>query len=507
MSLLRYCLLLIFSIVALSLNAQNFNRPIPLGDFYNYEFVIYDSTDFGYYFTTPLTMLPSSGKAVKPRIALLDKHGYFIWYSTSNTLRFFNFQYHPENNLMSCYFQNNPHGFHFLDSTFQIVDSYSQIDGLYVNPHEFQVLPNGNVALTLYQDSIMDLSAYTIAGVQASATTKVIGDMLIELDAAKNIVFRWSTFDDIYPTEAYDVYGYYANGYDYTHANAVAEDTDGHFLICFRHLDAVYKINRNTAEVMWRLGGKSNDFTFVNDNGFSAQHDFRAHADGSYSLFDNGFPSPNECRAVSYILDTVNWTATKIWEYKPDPAFPALLMGNHQVTDDLNHMINYGTSRRPFPSAEFVDNAGNFVSQIFWQDSILSYRVLIQKVPFQLPRPVVTCTLSTDALILSAPQGFQQYKWSTGETTQHITVSDTGGVYQVWVNYGLGMLGSEPFFINDAYNCEPMTVNEYNVLIPKGDYIIYDMLGRQILKPQKGQIYIYRYQNGFVELKYITNDW
>jgi len=500
-------LTLFFSLsFSLSINCQNFNRPVPPGVVINYEFVQYDTTDYGFYLTTPLSMLTSKKILPKPRMALLDKNGYLTWFSLGTSFRHYNFQYHPDTNLFSCYYQNDPLGYLMLDSAFNFVDTFNIIDGLYVNPHDFLILKNGNIALILYKDSIMDLSAYTFNGVQGSATTKVIGDILIEIDKNRNIVFRWSSFDHIPHTEAYEEYGYYANGYDYTHSNAIAEDYDGNFLVSFRHLNSIFKIDRTSGNIIWRLGGKFNNFTFINDIGFSGQHDIRSYPDGSYSTFDNAATTTNECRAIRYLIDTMNWTATKIWEHKPNPPFPALLMGNYQITPDSNHLINYGTTRRPYPTFNFFDNQGNIISEVFFQDSTSSYRTFIFKLPFEFPRPAIACTLATNALKLIAPPGFQSYLWSTGETTQEITVSDTGGVYQVWVNYGVGMLGSHPFFVNDSNNCAPMSINEYELLKPEGDYEIFDLLGRKTRQPLKGHIYIYRYQNGYSELKYYMMD-
>ena len=67
-----------------------------------------------------------------------------------------------------------------MDSTFQIKDTTSVYNGFYINPHEFQILSNGNIIYTAYIDSIMDLSAYTFNGDQGSATTNVQGDMIFE---------------------------------------------------------------------------------------------------------------------------------------------------------------------------------------------------------------------------------------------------------------------------------------------------------------------------------------
>ena len=39
------------------------------------------------------------------------------------------------------------------------------------------------------------------------------------------------------------------------------ESLRGHLLISSRHMDEVTKIDRQTGEIIWRLGGKNNDFT------------------------------------------------------------------------------------------------------------------------------------------------------------------------------------------------------------------------------------------------------
>jgi len=467
---------------------------------YPYEFVQYDTTDYGYYFATPFSLLTTPTPGHYPRAVILDKDGYITWYSTNNTVRYFNFQYQPDTNLFSCYFWNNPFGYVFMDSTFNIVDTVSMYNGLPINLHEFQILPNGNIIYFAYKDSVMDLSAYTFGGVQGSATTHVAGDVILEFDQAHNLVFQWSSFNHISTTETYDQYGYYANSFDYIHSNSISIDVDGNILASYRNLNAVYKINHSNGNVIWRLGGKLSSFTFPNDTGFCGQHDVRCYPGGIISVFDNA-TTLNQCRAVMYSLDTVAWTATKIWEYKPDPAFPSTAMGNHQITADSNHLIDFGESRRPYSSMDFVDNMGNKITQIFFEDSILSYRIYVQKVPYTFPRPKITCTLGTNAINLFAPAGYQSYKWSTGATSDHITVSDTG-VYQVWVNYGIGMLGSKPFFINNISTaCTTMGIQEPQTEPYKGDYIIYDVLGRIISKPEIGHVYIYRYNNGFSEIK------
>jgi hypothetical protein len=52
---------------------------------------------------------------------------------------------------------------------------------------------------------------------------------------------------------------------DWTHSNAVEFDYNGHLLLSSRPLNEITKINRQTGNVMWRFGGKYNNFTFIGD--------------------------------------------------------------------------------------------------------------------------------------------------------------------------------------------------------------------------------------------------
>lgn len=200
--------------------------------------------------------------------------------------------------------------------------------------------------------------------------------------------------------------------------------------------------------------GKNSSFTFANDPGFSAQHDIRRLPNGNISLFDNAnMAAPTQIsRALEYSLDTVNWVATKVREYRHDPAFFSFAMGNHQTTANRQHLVNYGMSFRPDPTFVLIDDNKNVLSALFFQDSFVVCRSFIFDLPLQqIQRPVLTCTQNTGSVTLSAPSGFERYAWSTGETGSSITV-DEPGTYMVWVNHGAGMLGSEPFILEDLGN-------------------------------------------------------
>src|SRR5438309_9529927 len=84
----------------------------------------------------------------------------------------------------------------------------------------------------------------------------------------------------------------------------------------------ITKIDRRTGEIIWRLGGRNNQFAIMNDplGGFSAQHSVRVLDNGNLLLYDNGLRhSPLQSRAVDYRLDTDAKTATMVWQYRRVP--------------------------------------------------------------------------------------------------------------------------------------------------------------------------------------------
>ena len=76
----------------------------------------------------------------------------------------------------------------------------------------------------------------------------------------------------------------------YAHGNSIDMAADGNLILSCRHLDAVVKINSQTGNIIWRLGGRKSDFVFLDDplGGPSHQHCARMLANGNLLMFDNG---------------------------------------------------------------------------------------------------------------------------------------------------------------------------------------------------------------------------
>lgn len=500
--------LLLFSLMNI-MAAQTFNRLVPAG-VPPYEFIRNDSADHGHYLSAPfyLGTGPNDPSTLLPKpILILDADGYICWYALVDARNLVDFKYFPDAGLYGYTTFYTPQDIRFvlMDNQFQLLDSFTTVNGILPDVHDFQITRNNTYLICGLSDRIVDLSAHQINGMPGSAQTHAEGFVVQEFDQDHNLVFQWDSNDHIHPSKAYENYGYNPDNYDYCHGNAVEEDDDGHLLLSFRHLNAVYKVDRQTGEVIWELGGKTSSFTFANDAGFSGQHDIRRLPNGHITVFDNANTAapPRISRAVEYSLDTVNWVATKVWEYRYNPGFLARAMGSHQTTADRMHLVNYGLSFRPNPSFVLADDAGNVAVQLTYPDSVMSYRSFIFDLPFEhVDRPEINCVQGENSATLSAPPGFDRYEWSTGETTE-IAVVDQPGIYQVWVDHGTGMLGSEPLVIEDPQNaCRVIRTEEPEMVQNRQIMGYFDLLGRRIVAPRIGEVYVARYRGGWSELRF-----
>jgi hypothetical protein len=232
-----------------------------------------------------------------------------------------------------------------LDKKFNVIDTLQCGNGYIADFHEFHILPNGHYLLIAWEEIMMDLSKIFP---NASPSSKVIATVYQELDANKNVVFQWRSLDHLSLSElAPYILG--ANTFDQARGNSGFPDFDGNFIFSFPSTNEVMKVNRTTGEVMWRLGGRQNQFTFINEheenapNYFSWQHFAHRLNNGNILMFDNGiFKNPSYSRAVEYKLDEVNKTCELVWEYRHDPDIVCNFGGGAQRLKNGNTLISWG---------------------------------------------------------------------------------------------------------------------------------------------------------------------
>jgi hypothetical protein len=234
--------------------------------------------------------------------------------------------------------------------------------------HDLLILPNGNfVAVTLTEKPHTDLSAW---GGPTDAT--IIDHIIQEITPQNQVVWSWTTSEHIPVTETSTVWrnaeladpgGVLGDDYDPYHYNSVESTGDG-FIVSFRHLDAVYKINKATGNIVWKLGGSSRpeSLTIQNDpvfapgggGGFGGQHDARLLGDGTVTLYDNGSGRNRPPREVRYRLDTTARTATLVSSVADQLEPNAFCCGSARTLPGGNLVFGWGGNATN--SADITEN-------------------------------------------------------------------------------------------------------------------------------------------------------
>ncbi|MFZ4523632.1 MAG: aryl-sulfate sulfotransferase [Bacteroidales bacterium] len=447
----RFLLLLVLTgFLAFPGHSQNF-PPLAV--------VIEDSAaTSGYYFMIPYTngMVNNFDRGQ----LILDRFGRIVFYRIFpvglNLTPAIDFKLQP--NGMMSYFNTNRDKYIIMDSTFTDVDSIDCVHGFVTDQHDLQILPDNHYLLFGTEIRFMNLSSYHWFGVghnlPGGTNAQVFGVVIQEFDENKALIWEWKSHDHYQFGDVDQVWLSNPNKVDWTHANAVEKDNDGNILLSMRHFNEITKIDHSTGNIIWRLGGKQNQFAFPNDPiRFTGQHDIRRVNDSSITLFDNGqYTTPQVCRALEYSLDEINKVATLTWEYIYDSARFSLACGNHQYLENGNHLVDFGFTPDTFPWMVVVKPDKSKVLEFSYPTGFISYRAFnYPTLPWELNRPIITCQKTGSNFYLLAEPGHSGYRWSTGETTPSIRITHTGD-YWVFVPYGTGFLSSERFNVTDILN-------------------------------------------------------
>jgi len=433
--------LTVFIFISFFLVAQN---PLPA-----YKVTVSNPPFSAYYFFSPIK-ISAKGNSL-PVNVILDSIGEPIFFKKLPK------GLHSESFRLQCNYQmsyNFEGKFYLMDSTFTVVDSVGCKNDLQLDAHDFVVLPNGHYLLLGYETLKMDLSRYNYFNKDhspGSKEAKVKCDVIQELDVEKKVVFEWhgkdhfqfSDLDPIYMNSPVDV--------DWMHFNAVEDDGEGNILVSSKFLNEITKIRKKDGQIIWRLGGNKNQFTFINDIlMFKGQHDIRITGKNTISLFDNGnngFPVHPET-AKEYIIDENKMTATLIWRHVNNPEAYSSGYGNVQRLDKNRTLVNYGKSDQANVLFNVVTSSGKKLFELTAMDTVANYRAFAYtRFPWKIKRPEIKSYTKNGELYLDAGKGFEIYNWSDGQNGQVIKPSKSG-TYIVYADLKQGgTLVSKKFIV------------------------------------------------------------
>jgi outer membrane protein assembly factor BamB len=241
----------------------------------------------------------------------------------------------------------NGHGvgsYVIADDSYRPITQVRAGNGLQADLHEFLLTPQGTALLTTYVPTYVDLSS--VGGPKRGAITDAVFQ---EVDLATGrVLLQWSSLDHIPLAESY--WPLSRTSWDYVHLNSIDLDADGNLLVSSRNTHTVYKIDRHSGQIIWRLGGKHSDFAMGSGAAFAWQHDARRQRDGTLTVFDNqGAPHGGpQSRAIVLAVDEQRRTARLQRQFLHPLALQSSSLGSVQVLPNGNIFVGWGAE--PFVS-------------------------------------------------------------------------------------------------------------------------------------------------------------
>jgi hypothetical protein len=266
-------------------------------------------------------------------------------------------------------------------------------DGRTADLHEFLITPQGTAIF------------FADTGIPGfDATGKPLPYQLLDCEiqevdiASGRLLWSWHSADHIAVDETYIAPPTQPGKiFDYAHANSIALDADGNLLLSARNTCTIYKIERSSGRILWRLGGGRSNFALGPGVAFSWQHDARRQRDGLLTLFDDGntnspqptaptasaatqtpeaTPSPtgapaqHPSRGIVLKLDDTAMTASLVGEFAHPSPLLATSQGNMQILPNGNVFIGWGST----PWFTEFDPTGKVVFDATFPAGKMSYR-------------------------------------------------------------------------------------------------------------------------------------
>jgi Arylsulfotransferase (ASST) len=269
-----------------------------------------------------------------------------------------------------------------VDTGYREVARVQAQNGLHGDLHEFILTPQGTALFTVFADHPVPpafaglLPTPPPSPSPAPNLPRLFESIVQEVDVETGrLLFEWHSADHVGLDETYAVPPN-NQSFDFFHANSIDLEPDGNLLISARHTCALYKVDRRSGEIIWRLGGKRSDFAMGPGAGFAWQHDARRQLDGTITVFDDGSsggPPPNESqsRGIRLAVDETAMTATLVAAYTR-PSVLAKSQGSMQPLANGNVFVGWGDQ----PSFTEFRADGSVVMDAHLPVGATSYRAL-----------------------------------------------------------------------------------------------------------------------------------
>ncbi|MGI8963114.1 MAG: arylsulfotransferase family protein [Thermomicrobiales bacterium] len=322
--------------------------------------------------------------------------------------------------------------------------------------HECVLTPTGTALFIVYNPIRWEMTAAGTA-VEGTALDGVIQELDIETG---RVIWEWHSLDHIALDEAYgDQPDSLDVPWDYLHLNSIEADDNGDLILSARHTHAIYKVERTSGRVLWRLNGKLSDFEMGPNTPFKFQHDARVHANGELTLFDNAESNQDlggevQSRGMILMLDEDAKTATLVGEYTHPTEILSVSQGNMQVLPNGNLFIGWGSA----PVFSEHDADGNLIFNGRFPQGANSYRAYRYPwvgTPGALPDVAIESGLGDDLTVFASWNGATEVvTWEVlaGAGPDEMTV--IGSTARTGFETSIGVQTAEPQLSVQALDAE-----------------------------------------------------
>ena len=236
-----------------------------------------------------------------------------------------------------------PAEYGILDSSYQEISRVRAGNGYEGDDHEFLITPQGSALFTIYTT----VNSFDLSSVGGSKEGGVVAGIVQEVDIETgDVLFEWHSLDHVPPDESYASPSKNPRKrFDYFHINSIEVDHDSNLLVSARNTFTVYKIDRSSGELIWRLGGKKSNFEMGAGTRTRYQHDARRNSDGTISIFDNGgVYKDDKSYGLILDLDMDEMTASLVRRYAQPQGRVSATKGNMQMLPNGNVFIGWGST-------------------------------------------------------------------------------------------------------------------------------------------------------------------
>jgi outer membrane protein assembly factor BamB len=300
---------------------------------------------------------------------ILDKEGDIVWYHQYDTALRRAFSWTAQKAILSIYDSARIVETDLLGN--RVLDLDLEKLGLpFKVHHEVFYDPSGNIVTITHDSARFDLRKF--GGTRNQYLT---ADGILVLSKEGEVRWKWNLLDVENPTRFNGKINLKEN---WGHANSIALDSQGNYLISFRDFNQVWKIDSENGKVIWKFGENGTIKPEHPSDYFIRQHSVHFNSRGELMMFDNGDLNirPNS-RVLSFTIDEATRTAHPVINVQLPRALSSYRMCSAEMIEPGKYLV---CTTRKDATVTVVNDKGEILWRITADNA--SYRAYYLQNPF-----------------------------------------------------------------------------------------------------------------------------